>query len=313
MTKRVVSIYVLLIAGALGLQAEPIGAPAAREMNLATAKEVVAAAVAEAAKKQAGGAIAVVDAGGQLVYFERLDETFLSGPMVSYGKARTAALFQKPTKVFEEAVKGGRVGFLAAPDMTPLQGGIPITSAGCVIGAIGVSGAHSAQEDEELAIAGAAAVQIGGPIIRRHLIVLLMVAAVSSLGKKAAAEDITFLPDDQVRSAFAKGMPLIEVGGYKIHASRREGPGMAEVHEFDTDIVYVLEGKATIVNGGETVDRKLTAPEEFRGASIRGGASRELEPGDVMVIPNGVPHWFQRVESPLLYYVVKVRAGGGER
>ena len=159
MTKKSLCISMLLLTFAAALSAEPSVTSPGREMNLATAKKVVAAAVAEAAKKQAGGAIAVVDAGGQLVYFERLDETFPAGPMVSYGKARTAALFQKPTKVFEDAVKGGRVGFLAAPDMTPLQGGVPIVSGGRVIGAIGVSGAHSAQEDEELAIAGAAAVQ----------------------------------------------------------------------------------------------------------------------------------------------------------
>jgi glc operon protein GlcG len=147
------------LALSAGLSAEPREMAAPVSMDLATAKKVVSAAAAEAAKRQAGGAIAVVDAGGQLVYLERLDNTFPAGPMVSYGKARTAALFQKPTKVFEEAVKGGRIGFLAAPDMTPLQGGIPILADGRVIGAIGVSGAHSAQEDEELAIAGAAAVQ----------------------------------------------------------------------------------------------------------------------------------------------------------
>jgi glc operon protein GlcG len=149
----------LALALSEGLQAEPREMAMTVSMDLATAKKAAAAASAEAAKRQAGGAIAVVDAGGQLVYFERLDNTFPAGPMVSYGKARTAALFQKPTRVFEEAVKGGRVGFLAAPDMTPLQGGIPIVVDGRVIGAIGVSGAHSAQEDEELAIAGAAAVQ----------------------------------------------------------------------------------------------------------------------------------------------------------
>ena len=149
----------LVLTVAAGLRAEPREMAMTVSMDLATAKKAVAAAASEAVNRQAGGAIAVVDAGGQLVYFERLDNTFPAGPMVSYGKARTAALFQKPTKVFEEAVKGGRVGFLAAPDMTPLQGGIPIVVDGRVIGAIGVSGAHSAQEDEELAIAGAAAVQ----------------------------------------------------------------------------------------------------------------------------------------------------------
>ena len=138
---------------------------------------------------------------------------------------------------------------------------------------------------------------------------LLFVAGL--IAREPAPKVVAFLPGDVVKAAFQKGVPLIEVDGYKIHASRREGPGMAEIHEYDTDIVYVLEGSATLVTGGQAVDAKTTAPEEIRGASIRGGDSREIGPGDVIVIPNGVPHWFQRVSGPLLYYVVKVRAAEG--
>jgi Cupin len=118
---------------------------------------------------------------------------------------------------------------------------------------------------------------------------------------------VMFIPDAQVRGAFAKGVPLVEVGDYKIHASRREGPGMAEIHTRDTDIAYVLQGSATLVTGGTAVDPKPTGPEEFRGSAIRGGETRRLAPGDVVVIPNGTPHWFKDVEVPFLYYVVKVR------
>lgn len=128
-------------------------------LTLDGAKKVAAAATAFAKKNNAGGAIAIVDDGGSLVYFERLDDTFPAAAMVSFGKARTSAIFRKPTKVFEDAIKNGRAAFLGAPDMTPLQGGIPITVDGQVIGAVGVSGANSAQQDEEIAIAGAAALQ----------------------------------------------------------------------------------------------------------------------------------------------------------
>lgn len=128
-------------------------------LTLDGAKKVAAAAATEAMRNQAGGVIAVVDAGGQLMYLERLDNTFPAGAMVSFGKARTAALFQRPTKVFEEAIKNGRVAFLGAPEMTPLQGGIPIVVEGQVVGGIGVSGAKSAQQDEEIAIAGAGALK----------------------------------------------------------------------------------------------------------------------------------------------------------
>ena len=127
-----------------------------RTLTLEGAKKVVAAAVAEAKNKQApGGAIAVVDAGGNLIAVERLDNTFAAGANISIGKARTAALFKRPTRVFEETINKGRTAMAALNDFTPLQGGVPIIVGGEVIGAVGVSGAASAQQDEELAIAGA--------------------------------------------------------------------------------------------------------------------------------------------------------------
>jgi len=140
---------------------------------------------------------------------------------------------------------------------------------------------------------------------------LLFAAALIALPTVATAQtsdaNVTYLPSDQVKAAFAKGVPMIEVGDYKIHASRREGPGMVEVHTRDTDIAYVLQGTATLVTGGSAVGLKAIGPEEFRGTDIKGGETRELGVGDVIVIPNGIPHWFKRVDAPFLYYVVKVR------
>jgi glc operon protein GlcG len=131
---------------------------------------------------------------------------------------------------------------------------------------------------------------------------------------RAQSDDgsVRLIGRDQVEAAFAKGMPLIEVGDYKIHASRREGPGMVEIHTRDTDIAYVLRGSATLVTGGTAVDVKEIAPEELRGTAIQGGETRQLQVGDVVVIPNGVPHWFKEVQAPFLYYVVKVRQAGRE-
>lgn len=125
-----------------------------------------------------------------------------------------------------------------------------------------------------------------------------------------AAQPVTYLESAEVSSAFAVGKPLLEVPGYKIHASRREAPGMAEIHLRDTDIIYVLDGSATIVTGGTAVDAKATATDELRGSAIDGGQARRLVKGDVMVVPNGTPHWFREVQGPFLYYVVKVDAGG---
>ena len=127
-----------------------------KTLNLEGAKKVIAAAVAEAKNKNApGGAIAVVDEGGNLVAVERLDNTFAAGANISIGKARTAALFKKPTKFFEDVINKGRTAMTALSDFTPLQGGVPIIVDGEIIGAVGVSGASTAQQDEELAIAGA--------------------------------------------------------------------------------------------------------------------------------------------------------------
>lgn len=131
-----------------------------KALTLDGARTVIAAAVAAAKQKHApGGAIAVVDEGGNLIALERLDNTFGAAATVSIGKARTAAIFKHPTKFFEDAIKNGRTSLVAMPDFTPLQGGVLIEVDGQIVGAIGVSGATSAQQDEEIAIAGANALK----------------------------------------------------------------------------------------------------------------------------------------------------------
>jgi mannose-6-phosphate isomerase-like protein (cupin superfamily) len=149
---------------------------------------------------------------------------------------------------------------------------------------------------------------------RSTLIALAAVLALPFRAGLAQSDDskVTLIEHDQVKAAFAKGMPLIEVGDYKIHASRREGPGVAEIHTRDTDIAYVLQGSATLVTGGAAVGVKSIGQEEFRGSAIQGGESRELVVGDIVVIPNGVPHWFKEVKAPFLYYVIKVRQADRE-
>jgi uncharacterized protein GlcG (DUF336 family)/quercetin dioxygenase-like cupin family protein len=273
------SVAALLTAGAAGAASKPA-------LSTGEAKRVAAAAVAEARRLGApSGAIAVVDDGGHVLYLERLDGTFPAASAIAIEKARTAAVFRKPTSDFETAVNGGRFAFIANREALPLQGGIPILSEGQVVGAIGVSGAASAQQDNDLAKAGAAASLAAAP-----------------------AGPVTQLDAERVRAAFAKGMPLLENESYKIHASRRDAPGQAEVHTLDTDIIYVLEGKATFVTGGSVAEAKQVAPNEIRGARIDGGTTRELAPGQVVVVPGGTPHWFQAVPGPFVYYVVKVTA-----
>ncbi len=127
------------------------------KLTLDGAKQVASAAAAKARELNApGGAIAVVDDGGNIIYVERLENTFPAGAEISVKKARTAALFRRPSKDLEMAIVGGRSVLLNVAD-APLQGGVPIIVNEQVVGAIGVSGAASAAQDEELARAGAAA------------------------------------------------------------------------------------------------------------------------------------------------------------
>jgi glc operon protein GlcG len=238
-----------------------------------------------------GGAIAVVDAGGHVILVERLDGTFPAGADISVGKARTAVMFKRPTKGIEDTINKGRNAMIpvaAVTWFTPLQGGIPITVNGEIVGGIGVSGASSAQQDEEIAIAGAQA---------------LVTPATSAVEKRSAAE---------VKAAFSQGetgATLVDDPAFRVAASRRDGAGQAEVHATDTDIFYVLEGRATVVFGGNIVEGKQTAPNEIRGSGIEGGETREIGPGDVLTIPRGIPHWFRSVKAPFRYYVVKSVAG----
>jgi glc operon protein GlcG len=127
-----------------------------RTLTLEGAKTIAAAAAAEARKGNEGASIAIVDDGGNLMYLERIQPTFAMGATISIEKARTAALLQKPTKVLEDAIVGGRTPLLNVWS-APLNGGEPILVDGRIVGAVGVSGAASAARDAVIALAGAAA------------------------------------------------------------------------------------------------------------------------------------------------------------
>jgi len=267
-------------------ETQPGAAVAWGNVTLAGAKRVMETARDFARSLGApGGAIAIVDAGGSLVLLERLDGTFPSASRISTGKARTAAEFRKPTKVFEDAVNGGRTSMTALPDFFPLQGGVPLVVDGVVVGAIGVSGAASADQDQQIALAGAAALDS------------------VTLGQATAVEQFD---EATVTEAFARGGSLLDRPEFKVNPSRRDGPGEAEVHRYDTDIFYVLEGRATLVTGGSVVDGHTAGNGEIRGSAIADGELRELSGGEVIVIPRGVPHWFREVSTPFTYYTVKV-------
>jgi uncharacterized protein GlcG (DUF336 family)/mannose-6-phosphate isomerase-like protein (cupin superfamily) len=288
-----ISSLLMMVALSFSLSAQTVEK---KTLTLEGAERVIAAAKAEAKKLQApGGVIAVVDDGGNLMALERLDGTFAAGANISIGKARTAVLFKKPTRFFEELVNSngkGRTVMAALNDFTPLIGGIPIMIDGQIVGGVGVSGAASADQDEKLAIAGSNAF-----------------SSEMTMSPNPAA-DVSYFEKSKVDAAFGKGAVLLDGSdgrNYMVHASRREKPGQSEIHTKDTDIIYVLEGKASIVTGGVSGDAKNIATDELRGTSIQNGQTRQITKGDVMVIPNGVPHQFVEVSNPFLYYVVKVR------
>jgi len=266
-----------------------------KTLTLQGAERVIAAAKAEAQRLRApGGVVAVVDDGGNLMALERLDGTFSAGANISIGKAKTAVMFKKPTRFFEELINSsgkGRTVMTALENFTPLIGGIPITVDGQIVGGVGVSGAATADQDEQLAIAGSKAFE-----------------AETVSGDASPA--VSYWDKSKVDEAFSKGAILFDGSdgrNYMVHASRREQPGQAEIHTKDADVIYVLQGTATFITGGEAIDAKNTAPDELRGASIKGGETRTIAKGDVIIVPHGVPHQFLEVTNPFLYYVVKVR------
>ena len=130
---------------------------AARVVAAEGARKALVAAEAEAKTNQWNVSIAVVDAAGELVAFLRMDAASPSTIDVAQAKARTAARFRRPTKALDSSLAGGRLAILGMPGATPIEGAVPIVVGGEVVGAVGVSGATSAQ-DAQVAAAGARAV-----------------------------------------------------------------------------------------------------------------------------------------------------------
>jgi uncharacterized protein GlcG (DUF336 family) len=132
--------------------------PYGQAVNNETAKKIGAAAIAEARKNNWNVAVAVVDNHGFLVYYEMLDDTQTASANIAVEKARTAAMFRRPSKAFEDAIAGGRNAVLGLPGATPIDGGLPIIVGGRIIGGVGVSGVNSDQ-DAQIAKAGVDAVK----------------------------------------------------------------------------------------------------------------------------------------------------------
>ena len=137
-------------------------------------------------------------------------------------------------------------------------------------------------------------------------IAIVMATAGFMTGAGGGAPAVTYIGHDKVATALAKGGDLVKAPDLTVLGSHRGGAGQVEVHDKETDVFYVVDGEATIVTGGTMVGGKITAPGQWRGTDIQGGATHHLAKGDVMVIPAGIPHWFKQVPQPINYFVVKV-------
>ena len=342
----------------------------------AGADAVIAAASAKAAEQGSSVVIAVVDPHGELIQMQRTPDAQIASSRVALDKARTAAIFVRPSREMEEQVTDGRLGALALHGASCLTGGIPLVVDGEVVGAVGTSG-ETPDEDEAISIAGAAAEfsvrevpaltyegakhvaeAVGRAAAERGVAPVVsavdfedqasngrpsalhlaravplqggvpiehdgeVIGAVGVSGASSADEDrklaligaaslrpssngAVFFGSEAVQ---AGGGLLLDTSGYKLDAGRRTGPGEVEFHEGVVDVMHVVQGQATVVTGGEMVSPHEVAPGELRSDAVEGGTPHELSEGDVLAIPNGVPHQFTDVSDPFLYFVVKVEA-----
>lgn len=257
-------------------------------LTQAGARLAAEAAGAVATARGVSPVVTVVDAGGHLLYLWRPDAAQVASVGVATDKARTAALFRRPSKDFEDQAGGGRPSALHLSGAVPLQGGMPVVVDGHAAGAIGVSGASSADEDQELAVIG-------------------QQAAETAAADGAPRTEAVRFSREAIRDRFRTGGLLLDTAAYALDAGRRTAAGEVELHDAVADLMHVVGGTATVVTGGTVRGARTTAPGETRGDAVDGGTEHHLSEGDVLVVPAGVAHHFVEVSDPFLYLVAKVR------
>ena len=138
--------------------------------------------------------------------------------------------------------------------------------------------------------------------MENRLTIGIVFAAATLMG----ADTATYIGHDKVADALAKGSSLAATKEYTVSGAHRTAAGQVEVHEKETDILYVMDGEATFVTGGTMVGGKLSKAGQWLGTDITGGQVHHLTKGDVVTIPAGMPHWFKEVPKSVSYFVVKV-------
>ena len=133
----------------------------------------------------------------------------------------------------------------------------------------------------------------------------VLTMALAALGADAS-RGVTYVGHDKVAAALQKGGPLVTASDLTVSGSHRDKAGQVEVHDKETDVIYIVDGEATLVTGGTGVGLESTRPGQYMGRDIKDGETHHMTKGDVIVVPAGVPHWFKEVPNSVSYYVVKV-------
>ena len=140
----------------------------------------------------------------------------------------------------------------------------------------------------------------------KYLLGLTTLLVTAVLLTAAGSLPATYLAHDKVAEALAKGGVLTSTAEFKVQGGHRTSPSQVEVHEKETDVIYVTDGDVTYVTGGTMVGGKVSAPNQLLGTDIQGGETHHLTKGDVIVVPAGTPHWSKEVPSSVSYYIVKI-------
>ena len=138
------------------------------------------------------------------------------------------------------------------------------------------------------------------------VLAIIVTGAQTTAPQPTPLTNAVFFDHTKTAEAFAKATHLYDAPDFTVQGGHREVPGQVEVHDKETDIIYILDGAATFVAGGTMIGGAISRPGQWLGTNISGGEERHLVKGDMVLVPPGTPHWFKSVSPQVTYSVVKV-------
>jgi uncharacterized protein GlcG (DUF336 family)/mannose-6-phosphate isomerase-like protein (cupin superfamily) len=256
-------------------------------ISLAQAKRLAALVAGEAAKVKADRyVLAIVQPSGELVYFEKADNSTYVSIDYAQQKARMAARYRTASGGLPATAVG-------LSDAISLTGGMPIVYQGKTIGGIGISGI-SGGGDVRISELAAKALDSPGAVVGAA-------AEVKTFASAAEMVEMVKRGDAATRAKQAfMGDALLKLAPYQLNLEYRTSTGTAAIHETDAELFYVLEGSGTVVLGGKMVNELRRNAENLTGSALDGGTARDIAKGDVFVVREGEPHWFSKVDRKLI-------------